>query len=239
MSRASLAEPEMPMSGSLQGKNPTTTEEIERQIVLRRPLRTRGLRRVETLLDATERLLSRSRGDDLSLANIAAEAGVPLPSVYHFFPNRNAILVALAGRYHRELASFANEPLDPEPDSWQETVRLRQQKGAAYLNAHPAALRLFMGAGVSVEVRTLDLRGNATLASRRAADMRERFECAGLTDLERWLAVSIGLMDGIWAVSYAEHGRITDDYVVESTRAAVAYLRCYLPEHLPHRSPGR
>ena len=208
-------------------------DDVERRTVVNRPLRARGIRRVELLLDATERLLSRPQDEELSLANIAAEAGVPLPSVYHFFPNRNAILVALAGRYHRELAAFANEPLDPEPETWQETVRVRQVKGARYLNEHPAALRLFMGAGVSVEVRTLDLRGNATLAESRAADMRERFECAGLANLEYWLAVSIGLMDGIWAISYAEHGSITDDYVAESTRAAIAYLRCYLPEYLP------
>lgn len=201
--------------------------------MVNRPLRARGIRRVEQLLDATERLLSRSAQEEVNLAGIATEAKVPLPSVYHFFPNRNAILVALAGRYHRELAAFANEPLDPEPETWQETVRVRQVKGARYLNEHPAALRLFMGAGLSVEVRTLDLRGNATLAESRAADMRERFECSGLGNLEYWLAVSIGLMDGIWAISYAEHGRITDDYVTESSRAAIAYLRCYLPEHLP------
>ena len=216
-----------------------TTEDIERQIVLRRPLRTRGLRRVETLIDATERLLSRASGDDLSLASVAAEARVPLPSVYHFFPNRNAILVALAARYHRKLAELASQPLEPEPESWQDMVRMRQRIGVAYLNEHPAALRLFMGAGVSVEVRTLDLRGNATTATARAADMRQRYECAGLDNLEHWLAVSIGLMDGIWAISYAEHGRITEDYVVESTRAAIAYLRCYPPEHLPRRRVNR
>jgi AcrR family transcriptional regulator len=214
-------------------------DDVERQTVVHRPLRARGIKRVELLLDAAERLLSTASEEEVSLASIAAEAKVPLPSVYHFFPNRNAILVALAGRYHRDLAELSSRPLDPTPEGWQDMVRMRQKIGVAYLNERPAALRLFMGAGVSVEVRTLDLRGNATLATRRAADMRELFECSGLGNLEYWIAISIGLMDGIWAVSYAEHGQITDDYVAESTRAAIAYLRCYLPEHLPRRAVPR
>lgn len=213
-------------------KASVSPEEIERRTVLRRPLRARGIKRVEVLLDATEHLLAYTRNEDISLATIADEAGVPLPSVYHFFPNRNAVLVALAGRYHRDLAKLSSQPLDPEPLDWQELIRIRQRNGARYLNRHPAALRLFMGAGVSVEVRHLDLRGNAALAARRAEDMRQRFDCGSLHDLEHWLAISIGIMDGIWAISYAEHGSVTDAYVVESSRAAIAYLRCFLPEQL-------
>jgi AcrR family transcriptional regulator len=231
------------MDKAVNRRKTVSTEEIERRSVPRRPLRARGVRRVEILLDATEHLLAYSHNDDISLATIAEQAGVPLPSVYHFFPNRNAALVALAGRYHRDLAKLSRQPLDPEPTEWQDLVRMRQRNGARYLNRHPAALRLFMGAGVSVEVRNLDLRGNAALAVSRAEDLRQRFDCSSLSNLEFWLAVSIGIMDGIWAISYAENGTIEDAYVAESSRAAIAYLRCFLPEQLlprqPNPAPGR
>ncbi|MFK4810974.1 TetR/AcrR family transcriptional regulator [Devosia sp. ZW T5_3] len=226
------------MDRGLVRRKSVSPEEIERRSVPRRPLRARGVKRVEVLLDATEHLLAYSHNDDISLATIAEQAGVPLPSVYHFFPNRNAALVALAGRYHRDLANLARQPLDPEPSEWQDLIRMRQRNGARYLNRHPAALRLFMGAGVSVEVRHLDLRGNAALAVSRAEDLRQRFDCSGLLNLEFWLAVSIGIMDGIWAISYAEHGTIEDVYVAESSRAAIAYLRCFLPEQLAPRPPN-
>jgi len=210
-----------------------STSDIERRNLPRRPQRKRGIRRFDLLLDAAEHLLGYSPNDDISLAAIAEQAGVPVPSVYHFFPNKNAALVALAGRYHRALDALAREPLLPPPAQWQEIVRIRQRNGAKYLNRHPAALRLFIGAGVSVEVRNLDLRGNAALATTRAEDFRTYFACDHLANLEKWLANSIGVMDGIWAISYAEHGSITEDYLVESMRAAIAYLRCYLPEELP------
>ena len=71
------------------------------------------------------------------------------------------------------------------------------------------------------------------MAGLRAAQMRARFDCRGLDGLDAWLGNAFGLIDGIWAISWARHGVVTDPYLEESLRAAVAYLRCYLPEHLP------
>jgi AcrR family transcriptional regulator len=203
---------------------------------VRQPQRKRGIARFHHLLDATEALLTKRPDSDISLALLAQEAGVPLPSIYHFFPNKDAILVALAMRYHEQLAEMAREPLDPPPESWQEIVIRRQKGGVRFLNAHPSALRLFMGAGVSAEVRTLDLDGNAALAQLRAREFRHWFDCRAICDLEARLAVSIGIMDGVWAISWSQHRRLTDAYLAESIRASIAYLRCYLPEILPRRS---
>jgi AcrR family transcriptional regulator len=191
--------------------------------------------RFQHLLDATETLLAKRPDSDISLALVAQEADVPLPSIYHFFPNKDAILVALAQRYHAELAEMARAPLDPPPVTWQDIVSRRQRSGVQFLNAHPSALRLFMGAGVSAEVRTLDLQGNAALAHLRAQEFRHWFDCSGVADLEERLAVSIGIMDGVWAISWSQHRRLTDDYLEESIRASIAYLRCYLPEILSRR----
>ena len=204
----------------------------------RLPQRTRGRARFTQLLDTTETLLAEKADAEVTLAMIAERAGVPLPSVYHFFPNRNAIFVELARRYHENLAELSRTEIDPAPERWQDFVLIRQTRGRDYLNAHPAALRLFMGAGVSVEVRTLDLRGNTSLAVRRAAEFRTRFDCTGLDALEEWLAISFGLMDGIWAISYAAYGQITDYYLNEAWRASVAYLRTYLPEDLKPAPTG-
>lgn len=199
----------------------------------RPPQRRRGRERFEHLLDVTESLLVAHPQAEVTLAMIAEAAETPLPSVYHFFPNRNAIFLELARRYHRHLADLNRQPLIPPPARWQELITRRHAIGRDYLNAHPAALRLFMGAGLSVEVRKLDLDGNTSLAGQRGAQMRARFDCRGLAGLETWLENAFGLIDGIWAISWARHGRITDAYLEESGRASVAYLRCYLPEHLP------
>jgi AcrR family transcriptional regulator len=200
-----------------------------------RKLRKRGIKRLETLLDATARLLETRLDDNISLAEIAAEADIPLASVYHFLPNRNAAFVMLAERYNTEMSGRVTDEIIPLPKKWQDILAFRQQQGALYLNSNPAAQRLFLGAGVSVEVRNTDLNGNAALAKSYACLFDSYFEIETSEFLENLMATSIALMDGIWALSYSRHGKITDEFVAESTLACTAYLRCYLPEFLPKR----
>lgn len=202
---------------------------------LRLPQRSRGQARFNTLLDAAQTLLSRDETRDISLGDVADVANVPLPSLYHFFTNRNSLLLALARRHLDALTDLSTQRLDLRPVTWQELVCRRQSLTAEYLNAHPDAMRLFMGAGVSAEVRMLDLRGNLMAAGRRAAEMRGLFDCTGLAGLDGWMSYHISLTDGIWAQSWGVTRRITGDAILEANRAGVAYLRVYLPELLPPR----
>lgn len=202
---------------------------------LRLPQRKQGIDRFDALLDAAHVLLSEDSVREISLADVAREADVPLPSLYHFFANRNALLVALANRHLRNLERVGLTPLDPRPLTWQDYLRARLRNGAAYLNANPDALRLFMGAGVSAEVRMMDLAGNLGIAARRANQMRELFDCSSLDDLEGWMGYATAMADGIWSHSWSQHRRITEDAIDEASRALVAYLRIFLPERLPPR----
>ncbi|QRF63309.1 TetR/AcrR family transcriptional regulator [Variovorax paradoxus] len=201
----------------------------------RNPVRKHAQERFDALLDATEQLLAHNQNEEISLAQIADIAGVPLASVYHFFPNRNAAFVALAQRFHAELWRLAAQPHDPMPETWQEMVERNQRRSSSYLNAHPAALRLFMGAGVSVQVRNLDMHGNTVLTRMRVDQFVRYFETPRIPDFEKRLAVALAISDGVWALSYSAHGRITDEYITESVRAAVVYLRCFMPEVLEPR----
>lgn len=202
----------------------------------RKPVRKSARERYDLLLDATDRVLADPANEDVSLAQIATVAGIPLASVYHFFPNRNAAFVALAQRFHAELRYIASQPHPTAPQSWQEMVAMNQRRAAAYLNERPAALRLFMGAGVSVQVRNTDMLGNAALTRMRVDQFQQLFDMPRVPDLELRLAVALAVSEGVWALSYSSHGRITEAFIEESVRAAVSYLRCFLPEFVPLRS---
>lgn len=208
-------------------KKPHTAQQMHRA-----PRRKPGKERFTLLLDTVEALLTDPERGDISLADIAETAGVPLSSIYHFFPNRDAACFALAERFHEALSELSDQPMPSRPASWRALMEYKQRAGAAYLNEHPAALRLFMGAAVSVDVRNLDLHGNARLAKMRAAYMRRHFVLDHVPDLEQHLTVAIGLTDGIWSVSYSEHRMITPYYLNEAVLASHLYLRAYLPEFL-------
>lgn len=202
-----------------------------------RPTRKRGVERFNLLLDATEALLSDLGDEDISLAQIAEQAQVPLASVYYFFPNRNAVYVALAERFSQEIYERSIEPLtDPEPQTWQELLTRKHASGAEFQNSRPAALRLFLGAGVSVAVRNADFQGNARIAQSRARMLRTYFDLPEMPDLAHWIEIAGAAMDGIWALSYGREGHITEDYRRQGTECAITYLRRYLPEYLPRRS---
>jgi len=200
-------------------------------------MRRRGVERYKTLLDATERLLTDNNDEDVSLAQIAEAAGIPLASVYHFFANRNAAFVALALRFNEEIYQRSIEPLvDPEPQSWQEMLHMKHSRAASFQNSRPAALRLFLGAGVSVAVRNADLSGNARIARSRERLFEAYFHMPHIPDFVDRLEIAGASMDGIWALSYGRHGTITDGYRMEATASAIDYLRRFLPEFLPRKA---
>ena len=162
-------------------------------------MRKRGVERYNILLDATERLLGDNSDEDISLAQIAEAAEVPLASVYHFFPNRNAAFVALALRFNEQIYQTSITPLaDPEPQTWQELLHMIHARAADFQNKRPAALRLFLGAGVSVAVRNADLSGNARIARSRERFFDAYFHMPIVPDFVERLEIAGASMDGIW-----------------------------------------
>lgn len=65
----------------------------------RQPIQQRSLERSEQLLDITARLLEDVGFDKLTTILIAREAGISVGTLYHYFPNKHAILYALGERW--------------------------------------------------------------------------------------------------------------------------------------------
>ena len=73
------------------------------------PRQARGKARVEQVLDVTERLLTEGGYDALTTNAVAAEAGISVGALYHFFPGKVAILEALVARYYAQLLAVLAE----------------------------------------------------------------------------------------------------------------------------------
>lgn len=71
----------------------------ERQEPVRTPRQLRSQRRVEKILDATKTLILSKGCAHLKMGDIATEAGISAGSIYQYFPNKSAIISALADRY--------------------------------------------------------------------------------------------------------------------------------------------
>lgn len=86
----------------------------------RKPMQARARMTVDAILDAVVRLLKREGNRAITTNRIAAVAGVSIGSVYQYFPNKQAIFVALHERHMSQidrmiqgkLIEHAASPLD-------------------------------------------------------------------------------------------------------------------------------
>ncbi|MCQ3830357.1 TetR/AcrR family transcriptional regulator [Microbulbifer elongatus] len=88
----------------------------------REPVQARARERARQILDTTGQLLERVGLNDLTTILIAKELGVSVGSVYHYFPNKHAILYAMGEQW---LASLT-ERLDELAASDLERLSLRE-----------------------------------------------------------------------------------------------------------------
>lgn len=79
----------------------------------RRPQQERGERRVEEILDAAEAVIGEVGVEEATTNAIAERAGASVGSLYHFFPNKEAIVRALAARYETQIRQIKEVTLGP------------------------------------------------------------------------------------------------------------------------------
>jgi AcrR family transcriptional regulator len=78
------------------------------------PAQDRGQRRLEEILDAAELVIADGGVDQATTNAIAERAGSGMGSLYHFFPNKDAIVQALGERYTAQMAVIFAEMRSPE-----------------------------------------------------------------------------------------------------------------------------
>ncbi len=68
----------------------------------RTPQQQRSRDRVERILSVAKGLIERSGSDAMKMGELAEKAGISIGSLYQYFPDRAAVIAALAERYNEE-----------------------------------------------------------------------------------------------------------------------------------------
>lgn len=204
----------------------SSKHDLPQVIVLpRKPQRANGRLRYEHLLDAAEHLLVEGGPSALTMQRLAKEAGVPMASVYHFFPGPVAVSIGLAERYLAGLAEAIGQPVaDADTLAWQDIVALLMDRAVAYYVDHPYAQRLILGSDHSWQIRQSDLANNRLLAESVADLLASRFPQADYPTLIQAIVVAISVGDAVLTLAVAEHGGITQAYGREATLAICGYM---------------
>lgn len=80
----------------------------------RTPSQERGAMRMEQLLDAAELVIAEVGVEGASVQAIAHRAGASMGSLYHFFPGKDALVLALAQRCMERVTEVNRQAISPE-----------------------------------------------------------------------------------------------------------------------------
>ncbi len=194
----------------------------------RRPRQARGQRRVEAILDAAAALIEEHGIGALTVHGIAARAGTSIGSMYHFFPDLDAVIVALVDRHLRAFEPLLSALAARDAQEWPRmsataAVDTIVTPFFSYLLRHPDILPLY----ASPE------------SPSRFGKRMEEMKRVGLDIIEQILAarvpsaplgvhraraaVIVGTVEGVAMLlprSKASHAQVVE----ELTRAMTAYL---------------
>jgi len=130
------------------------------------PRQSRGQKRVELLLDAAADVIAESGIAAATAEAIALKARTAKGSLYQFFPNRDAVLAALALRYADEMRAIHEKafPMDAHRLSLEKLIDRIVRPLAEFHDRNPAFRRVFAtNEGPADDTRSAPLRLRAQL----------------------------------------------------------------------------
>jgi AcrR family transcriptional regulator len=212
-----------------------TSRRRETELDLRRaPLQSRGQATFDHILDATSRLLDELGLEGINTNAIAKAAGVNIATLYQYFPNKRAVLLALFQRQAERRVGTAQSLLagiGRTPD-WPARIEAFVD-GMARLRAElPGTAALMQAMRVDPELREYNLRAgdaaSAVLAEELLAAGRLSREDARIV-ARCVLEVNATLID-VWQQAF---GGRSARLLGELKRLHSRYLAAYLPEPAP------
>ncbi len=153
----------------------------------RQPMQQRARERTQQILEITARLLDEVGIDDLTTILIAKELGISVGSLYHYFPNKHAILFALGERWLDEMTQAMNdiETIDLNTLSLEQFVDAAVDRMLHVYRAQKAVLPLAQALWSIPELRDLDIQHDTLVITKLAAIFKRLQLKGSKSELER------------------------------------------------------
>jgi AcrR family transcriptional regulator len=167
------------------------------------------------------------------MRRIAERAGVPVGTLYQFFPDKGSVVDAVARAYIAEFDALVDGLVSSAGDGdWSDPVGRIVDEFAALYRSHPGYVALWSGRHLSQELARADEANNQLIA---AGVQRLLAEHAGLADggaLELAALVAVRVADALlqYAFAVSPDG---DEAVVAELKTLLRLYRA----HLAHLAP--
>ncbi|MBV9880561.1 MAG: TetR/AcrR family transcriptional regulator [Gemmatirosa sp.] len=198
----------------------------------RRPQQERGQRRVDAILDAAATLVTEVGVAGVTVGAIAERARTSKGSLYHFFPDRESVLHALAERHVAALRAMLAAIRDDASIDWralapEDVVGRMLDPFKTYTAEHPD-LPLILRAPADNDATTSPRADVlAALIDLAAIILRARHPGMRAPLVALRAAAVVAVIDGMSGAARRLDGRASEAMTAEMRRVLGAYLRTF------------
>ena len=213
---------------------PVVTVADDRLGLRRPPSQGRGLLTVERVLSTASDLLVTVGAEGLTTNLIASESGVNISSIYKYFPNKHAILVALFERYNRQRFDAVRalaETIGASED-WEHVLDKTIDKILLTRRAAPGNVALRRAMRSSPELAEIDQQANSFVANWFAEQVRQ---LTGLPERRAQVVARLAIEAETALMDWWESPDV--DYAPMVAREIKAMLRAYIGLYAPAQGP--
>ncbi|WP_421865050.1 TetR/AcrR family transcriptional regulator [Parvibaculum sp.] len=187
------------------------------------PQQQRSQARIRRALQAAQQLLRDGGPEACSIPEIAKAADVPRAAIYRYFPDRPALLAAMAAASMDQLGEAIRETLEALPHPSQEGLfESAVAETVRFFNDDPVASVLQFNGPFGAIDRDTHHRKSSLLIKTMLPRLPKRLSA-------ETLALTIEIIFACLRYGYFRDGRITRTIAAEALRAANAFLEAKRP----------
>ncbi|MEM8986148.1 MAG: TetR/AcrR family transcriptional regulator [Pseudomonadota bacterium] len=208
-------------------RTPNEIVDLERRA---QPQQKRSAARIDNIVAATQRLLDQVGAESITTSAVAQEAGVPVSSVYRYFPNIYAIYRTIFEKFKAETDQIILSELANMSTNWRESLPIMIGGLRSLLQSNPSYGAVFRLALTTQELSSVREEWNERLAAHLAQRWRmgeDGFE-GGDPDLVARMCVEIYCAAEILIVQHADAPKKQEALFNEAMIALERYLSKYL-----------
>jgi AcrR family transcriptional regulator len=208
---------------------------LGKKTLRRQPRQQRGQRRIEKILAAAERVFAKVGYEAATTNAIARAARTSIGSVYQFFPHKEAILQAVAGRYVEQLRALHAELFDHQrlPEDLEECYERIIRTLADFHAAHPGFQALFFGSATSAHLAAANDLLERECVARAEQLFAERFPWMTPADRRLYATINVHATKALLPLSESGDAGFRERVLAEIKRLLLGHMQRVLAERAP------
>jgi AcrR family transcriptional regulator len=199
----------------------------------RKPQQARSIERVNQILNIADEVFALRGFEGATTIEIAARAKMSVGSLYRFFPDKVAILKALAVRYLEQLQQAIAQLHTPEAVHLPLSVYVDRASDAfnQFFIEHPGFRSVFVHShGASAEVLAMQAEVDRQIAKQLAAFYALRVPSLKPEESELIALVTVSMVGKLHVLSLSRDETFRERVMAEVKKLTLVYLQLYLAE---------